>query len=164
MFGAGVWIIYVAIAKQAYIISIIGIFTIALATHSMINIFYNRVVFTSDKIIMTGDILKKNEKIQFKDSIEYCDICDICVIYSTTNSKRQSRQIAAYGSLVGPSLFFEIKLRNDKIKRIFISNFSYRQRKKMLELINKYAGTNFDYKAINKSYINFKKKKNKTKK
>ncbi len=164
MFGAGVWIIYVAIAKQAYIISVIGIFTMALATYSIINIVYNRVIFTENKIIMTGEILKKSERIQFKDSINYCEICDIRVIYTNTNSKKQRIQLTGYGSLA-PRLYFEIKLNNGKIKRIYISGFSYIQKKKMLELINKYTGLNFDYKTIDKiddSCFNFKKRKNKT--
>ncbi len=164
MFGAGVWIIYVAINKQAYIISIIGIFPIALSIYSIINVVHNRVIFTNDKIIITGEILKKSERVQFKDSISYCDICDISVIYTNTNSKRQRMQLTGYGSLA-PSLFFEVKLNNGKTKRICISYFSYRQRKKMLKLINKYTGLNFDYKTIDKiddSYFNFKKRKNKT--
>lgn len=142
-----------------YIVS--GICVILLMTYSFITAFWYRIVCLDDQIKIIGHRGSKADRTQFDDVISYSDIIDIKIILTEKNSKKEYMR-----ELYNPAtrLFYEFLLNNGKTKRVFITTFSKKQRKEMLEIINSKTGKNFSYDTLEKedlSIYNKRKTRNK---
>lgn len=157
--GVGIAIIVISVVEKKYLLSLVGFIPIVISIHAVISSMYNRVVFLENSIKITGDLYKQTDKTQFKDTIRYNEILDLRIINSNINSKKQKIKLRGYGSIT-PRLFFEVLLKNQESKLIYISFFSKKQRIQMLNIINEKSGLDLNYDKlikIDKSYFNINK-------
>lgn len=149
--GSGIYVLVVGIndliAKKffgAIIEIIVGLYTINLCLYALVYYFHNRVVLYDDKIIVTGHLIEKKQGLQFSDEIRYDEIKDVAIICANANSLKKRIKNAGYSSL-RPYTYFEILLKNDDTKWVYIECFTIRQRKLILSIINEKAGLNLSY-------------------
>ncbi len=141
------------------ILIVSGLIIVALFLFILIYNLHNRIIFHDKKIIITGHWIIKNEGLQFPDEIEYCEIKDVSIICANANSLKKRIKKAGYSSL-RPFVFYEIILKNNETKWIYIECFSKNQRKQMLGLINDKVGLNLSYELLErKDYSIYNKKK-----
>lgn len=149
----------VIVKKQRYVIStlfFLGLmYTAFLFAMTIVACLHNKVVFTDDKLIVTGTILSKRQTggIQFPDEVEYNDIQSVAIICVNANSKKKSIKTADVYSSLRPFVFYEITLKNGDTKWIYIECFSRRQRKRMLDTINQKTGLTLVYKDLERRDI-----------
>ena len=155
----GLYIIGESISR-ANILGLIGLLPLILGATSYYVMFYNRIIFLDEIIDITGDKGKDSERIQFKDEIAYSDISDIRLVYANLNSKKKRKPSPSLGNLQ-PNMFFEFVLINQKTKWVYVSVFSKKQRKEMLEIINSKTGKNFSYDTLEREDSSMYKKKEK---
>jgi hypothetical protein len=110
--------------------------------------FYHRIIFSDDKIIITGDKSTKDSKIQYKDEIVFSEIKDVKFIISSMNSKKKISSLLNSA----PKSYFEFEMENGKSKWVYIFYFSKKQREEMIRIINEKAGLNLDYNVLYKNY------------
>lgn len=140
----GCYLLSVAFIKTNIPMLFISLIPVIISLHAYIIVFNNRIIFLEDKIKVTGNLGKANQKIQFSDNIFYLDIEDVKMIYANKNSKNKKISSSNIGNLQ-PKLFFEFILKNHETKWLFIGTFSKKQRTKMLEIINSKTGKSFSY-------------------
>ena len=147
------------LSKDNLLEIILGVIVITFMIYSFISGLLYRVKFLEESINIIGYRGSKVDKIQFDDIILYSEIIDIKIILTEKNSKKKSVD-TLYPS--APKLFFEFLLNNGKTKWLFVTPFSKKQRKEMLEIINSKTGKNFSYDDLEKedlSIYNIKKSK-----
>lgn len=157
--------LYVLLAYDQYeslIIIVSGLITVTLFLFVLIYNIHNRIVFYDKKIVITGHWIIKNEGLQFSDEIEYSEIKDVSIICANTNSLKKRIKKAGYSSL-RPFVFYEINLKSNETKWIYIECFSKKQRKKILNIINDKAGLNLSYDLLERKDFSLYNRKNKRK-
>lgn len=127
------------------IMSIVGgVGAIVVVVYSSISIGYNRIICTDDKINITGHRGPKHDRTQFETVILYSEIKGVRMIISNKNSQKETlSEICA-----APRLYYEFLMTNGNTKWVFITPFSKKQRKEMLEIINSKTGKNFSYDTL----------------
>ena len=110
-------------------------------------IFYNKIIFTEDKIIIKEDkIPDKNMKTQYKDEIFFEDIVDVKMVMS--RNKNSLKKWYSENHYRHKKIFFNVILKEQESKWVCVYPFSIKQRKKMLQIINEKTGLNIDYDDI----------------
>ena len=159
-----IYLMCILIAGFGIYMSIIGLY--ALFTYeqykSLILIVSGLIIFYDKKIVITGHWIIKNEGLQFPDEIEYSEIKDVSIICANANSLKKRIKKAGYSSL-RPFVFYEISLKDNETKWIYIECFSRKQRKQMLGLINDKVGLNLSYELLERKDFSIYNKKNKRK-
>ncbi|MBQ3221699.1 MAG: hypothetical protein IJB34_07040 [Clostridia bacterium] len=152
--GIGVYIIilgfYILLTHNQYesfILIVAGLVDVVLFLYILIYTLHNRIIFNDKKIIIIGHWNIKNEGLQFPDEIEYDEIKDIAIICANANSLKKKIKKAGYSSL-RPFIFYEITLKNNETKWIYIECFSRKQRKQMLSIINDKVELNLSYNQL----------------
>ena len=168
LFLAGFGIYMVAIGLHALltynqykslVLIISGFVTMTLFSYVLIYILHNRIILKDEKIIITGHWILKNEGLQFPDEIVYDEIKNIAIICANANSLKRRIKRAGYSSL-RPFIYYEVLLKNGESKWIYIECFSKKQRKIILNVINKKVGLNLSYDSLErKDYSIYKKNK-----
>jgi hypothetical protein len=148
---------------ESLIVIVAGLLTVVLFLYILIYTLHNRIIFYDKKIVITGHWIIKNEGLQFPDEIEYSEITDVSIICANANSLKKRIKNAGYSSL-RPFVFYEISLKNNETKWIYIECFSKKQRKQMLGLINDKVGLNLSYELLERKDYSIYNKKNKRKK
>lgn len=155
----GIYILLVYGQYESFIFIISGLGITFLFSFVLIYNLHNRIILNDKKIIVTGHWIIKNEGLQFPDEIEYDEIKNIAIICANANSLKQRIKKAGYSSL-RPFSYYEITLKNDESKWIYIECFSKNQRKKILGTINDKVGLNLSYDQLErKDYSIYKKTK-----
>ena len=131
-------------------------------TNLLIYNLHNRIIFYDKKIVITGHWIIRNEGLQFPDEIEYSEIKDVSIICANANSLKKRIKNAGYSSL-RPFVFYEISLKNNETKWIYVECFSKKQRKQILGLINDKVGLNLSYELLEQKDFSIYNKKNKRK-
>ena len=156
--------LYALFAYEQYkslILIVSGLIIVALFLFVLIYNLHNRIIFYDKKIVITGHWIIKNEGLQFPDEIEYSEIKDVSIICANANSLKKRIKKAGYSSL-RPFVFYEISLKDNETKWIYIECFSRKQRKQMLGLINDKVGLNLSYELLErKDFSIYNKKKQK---
>lgn len=160
--GASLYIliksIYMLVVLMEYILIIpiaCCLLGVIIGVGAVVSILANKIIFTDEKIIATGG----KGSIQHKEVIDYLEIKDISLIFAHIDSKGKTLKTFGYASM-RPHLFFEFCLQNGLSKLIHIEIYSIKQRKKMLEIINKKTNLNFAYSKLErKDKSIFKKRK-----
>ena len=137
------------------ITNIVGrIFSIILASGvivffliSLISVAYYRIIFLDDKIYVSGELLNRDDRTQFKDSISYSQISNIQIVFASANSNKKNFSGFSRNHFY-PRAFFELVLENGYTKWVYITYFSKKQRSKMIEIINEKTGLNLSYDQI----------------
>ena len=153
-------VLIVNVEYGALIGMVMGIVPIYIFFPPIIYLLHNRVIMEDEKIIVTGNrTAKKEHAFQYPDEIRYDEIKDISIICANANSQKKRIKNAGYSSL-RPYFFFEVTLKNEETKWIYIECFSRSQRKKMLNIINEKTGLNFTYRGLErKDYSIYRRKK-----
>ena len=163
MIIVGLYTVIIYGQYKLLIFPISGLGTDIMFLYALIYNLHNRIIFDYEKIIITGHWIIKNEGLQFPDEIEYNEIKDVSIICANANSLKKRIRNAGYSSL-RPFFFYEITLKNNETKWMYIECFSKRQRKLMLNIINDKAGLNLSYELLErKDFSIYKKNKNKKK-
>lgn len=162
MFIIGLYALLVYEQYKSLIIIVSGLITFSLFLFILIYNLHNRIIFYDKKIVITGHWIIKNEGLQFPDEIEYSEIRDVSIICANANSLKNRIKNAGYSSL-RPFVFYEISLKSNKTKWIYIECFSKKQRKLMLGLINDKVGLNLSYELLERKDLTIYVKKNKRK-
>jgi hypothetical protein len=157
MILGGAYLIVLAYLKSNVLIGVIGSGPVAISLYAYITTFYNRIVFLNGTIMVTGNLGKKTERIQFKDEIKCADITDIKLVYANKNSQ-QTKVVSTNLGNLQPKLYFEITLKNNNAKWMLISTFSKRQRIDIINLINQCSGKSFNYNKLKKIDLSMYKK------
>ena len=118
----------------------------------------NKMILNNKGITITGQKIKG--KIQHKDFIDFSKIKNIKLICAHIDSKGQKLNISGIASL-RPHIFFEFELQNESSKLVYIEIYSVRQRKKILEIINRMTGLDFSYNNLEKVDQSIFRRKNK---
>ena len=142
------------IITQLLIVSVlmaVNLFFIVLTVWQICAMVYYRIIFLDDKIIITGDKLDKDSKIQFKDEFVISEIKNVKFIISNRNSKRKTYHWYVRSGYATKS-YFEFEMENGDKKWVFIFYFSKKQRKNMINIINEKTGLNIDYDILYKNY------------
>ena len=124
-----------------------GLIETLLFSFVLIYNFHNKIIFYDTKIVVTGHWIIKNEGLQFPDEIEYSEIKSVSIICANANSLKKRIKKAGYSSL-RPFVFYEIHLKNNETKWIYIECYSKKQRKQMLSIINAKTGLNLTYELL----------------
>ena len=119
-----------------------------------------RITFDKEFVKITGDVVPKDEKIQYPCSVKYDKITSVDLIVSSYNSKNMPIKLAWISSSI-PKSYIEIK--TEKITYRFFVNYYYKQQKikivyeiiKRCEMIGNHLNVE-DSKTI---YANYLKKK-----
>ncbi len=160
MLTNGFYILFRYNQLESLIIIISGFVTIILFLTYLLDSLHNRIVCEEEKMIVTGHIFQIHGKIQFPDEIRYNAIKDVAIICANTNSLKK-RENSVFSSL-RPIIYFEILLKNDDTKWIYIECFSKKQRKHILNIINDKTNLSLSYETLEKKdYSIYKKKKQK---
>lgn len=157
--------LYMLLAYEQYeslFLIVSGLIIIDLFLFTLIYNLHNRIIFYDKKIVITGHWIIKNEGLQFPDEIEYSEIKDVSIICANANSLKKRIKKAGYSSL-RPFVFYEITLKDNETKWIYIECFSKKQRKQMLALINYKVGLNLSYESLERKDFSIYKRKNKRK-
>lgn len=154
----------VLLSHQQYkslILIVSGLFHVGLFSYALIYLWHNRIIFHDDKIVITGHWIIKKQGLQFPDEIEYSEIKDVAIICANANSLKKRITSSGYSSL-RPFIYYEITLKNNDTKWVYIECFSKNQREKMLDIVNDKAGLNLSYELLErKDYSIYKRKKGK---
>lgn len=102
----------------------------------------NKMIISNEGITITGQKIKG--KIQHKEFIGFSEIKNVKLICAHIDSKGQKLNNKGIASM-RPHIFFEFQLQNETSKLIYIEIYSVRQRKKILETINRMANLDFSY-------------------
>ena len=142
--------VYKLFAFRAYVL----IIPIVAALSSTILFGYIIVTNTSNKMILNDEGItvtgqKIKGRIQHRESIGFLEIKNIKIICAHINSKGQRLNNVGIASL-RPFMFFEFELQNGSSKLVYIEIYSVRQRKKILEIINRMTNLNFSYGKLEK--------------
>lgn len=98
-------------------------------------------------------IHSKNQRVQYKKSINLSEVKDITIVYSNTNSEFNTIQTLPLSSL-SKKKYLEFKTNDNQIKRIWIDMFSNNQIEKILNIIiNNNNELNLNTEIIMKSWI-----------
>ena len=162
MFIIGLYALLVYEQYESLILIVSGLFTVDLFLFVLICSLHNRIIFHDKKIVITGHWIIKNEGLQFPDEIEYSEIKDVSIICANANSLKKRIKKAGYSSL-RPFVFYEISLKNNETKWIYIECFSKKQRKQILGLINDKVGLNLSYELLERKDFSIYNRKNKRK-
>ena len=147
---------------ESLILIVSGLIIVSLFLFVLIYNLHNRIIFYDKKIVITGHWIIKNEGLQFPDEIEYGEIKDVSIICANANSLKKRIKKAGYSSL-RPFIFYEISLKSNETKWIYIECFSKKQRKQMLSIINGKVGLNLSYELLERKDFSIYNKKNKRK-
>ena len=157
----GLYILLVHTRYESLVLIFAGSYSTYLFLFVLIYILHNKIVLTDNKIIITGHLNKKNKGLQFPDEIEYNEIQDVAIICANANSKKKQIKNAGYSSL-RPFIYYELMLKNEETKWIYIECFTKKQRKQILDIINDKVGLNLSYEQLErKDYSIYKKSKRK---
>ncbi len=150
----GVFAIVMGIIERNVFMILLGAIPLGLTGVQMTQLIYNRIVFYDDYIHAVGDLLPKKERIQFEDKIEYSQIINVRIISSGKNSQKKYIKAKSMSSNT-PKTYFEFTLKSGKTRWIFIFYHSKRQRKAMVEIINRKTDLNLNYDDMikNRQYI-----------
>ena len=107
----------------------------------------NRMILDDKGITVTGQKMKG--PIQHREFIGFSEIKNIRLICAHIDSKGRNLKIEGIASS-RPHIFFEFELQDESLKLIYIEIYSIRQRKKILELINRMTNLNFSYDSLEK--------------
>lgn len=167
--GFGIYMIVIGLhALLAYgryeslIVILSGLISAVLFLFFLVDCLHNKIIFYDKKIVITGHFSIRKDRLQFPDEIEYSEIKDVSIICANANSLKKRIKNAGYASL-RPYVYYEISLKNDKTKWIYIECFSKKQRKEMLKLINGKAGLNLSYELLERKDFSIYSRKNKRK-
>lgn len=119
-----------------------------------------RITFEKELVKITGDVISKDEKIQYPCSVKYKDIKSIDLIMSSYNSKNKPIKLAWISSSI-PKSYIEIKTDN-KIYRFCVTYYSGHQKRKIIDEIKKRcdeAGNHLELDDTKTIYENYLKKK-----
>jgi len=155
----GIYILFTNVEFQSFILIFGGLYLIYLFGSATFNILHNKIILTDNKIIVTGPPTDKKDGLQFSDEIGYDEIQGVALIYANANSKKKRIKNAGYSSL-RPFLYYEVTLKNDETKWIYIECFSKKQRKEILNTINDKTGLNLSYKQLERKDYSIYKRKN----
>ena len=125
---------------------IIGLYGDFLWLWGIVCTIHNRIIFDERGITVTGDCRPKKHRIQFPLAVNYNDIQGIALVYSYLNSEKRRIKSVRYG--LGLLTYYELTLANGKTKWIHLNRFSKKQRKQMLEIINKKANLNISWEDL----------------
>ena len=151
--SCGIYMLYGAILYNSWIMYTAGTAWSIFCLYIIITRGIHNVVFKDDVIFVPNDRLGSSARIQHRAVIPYTEIDVIRIVVSCNDSK--DKPIVAWASSSNaPKSYFEFTLKNGDIYRVFIMYFSNKQRKEMLNIINKKAGTNFDYDKMATEYRN----------
>ena len=110
---------------------------------------HNRAIIKDDRLIITGDITRKNAGLQFRDEILFEEVENVVLVYTHVNSRQ--RPIKTWGTnSMRAYLYFEFLLKNGESKLMYIESYSGRQRQKILDVFNEKAGLNLVYSQLEK--------------
>ncbi len=119
----------------------------------------NKMILNNEGIAITGQKMKN--PIQHKEFISFLEIKNVKLICAHIDSKGKRLNITGIASS-RPHIFFEFELQNESLKRIYIEIYSLRQRKQMLDIINKKTGLALSYdKLERKDYSIYRRNKKK---
>lgn len=135
-----------------------SLFSIIMFSLGLIDILPNKLIFNEEGLFVTGQKFKK--KIQYKEYIQYSDIVDIKMVCAHINSRGYTIKISGIASMY-PHVFFEFIMINKKSKFLHVDIYSIKQRKKILEIINKMTNLNFSYGKLEKLDQSIFRRKNK---
>lgn len=144
-FYVAVLCLYKLFILKAYILIIpivATLFSAILFGYIFICNISNKMILNSEGIAITGQKIKG--RIQHKDFISFCEIKNVKLICAHIDSKGKKLKIIDIASM-RPHIFFEFELHNEKSKLIYIEIYSVRQRKKILETINRMTSLHFSY-------------------
>ena len=125
-------------------------------------------------LCQTIEKFKKLEKFSVKDikeiiplieaisnaSENFSEIKNVEHIFINGNSKGKKIRRTSVASL-RPLSYFEFTLKNEKKKRICITYFSLKQRRKMIKIIREQANIDIDYNKMEQKDLSIYKRKNK---
>ncbi len=166
--GLGIYIIVIGIQSisinqilKTILAIVVGSIVIYIFSKNIISNLYNRIILSSESIIVSGDLLSKNEKIQFFEEIKFAEIKDLAIIYTNANSMKVSRSYLGISNLK-PLVYFEFMLKNGESKLIYIEGFSKKQRQLIVEIVNEKAELALSYdKLERKDYSIYRRNKKK---
>ena len=158
----GLHALFVYDQYKSLILIVSGLIIVALFLFVLIYNLHNRIIFYDKKIVITGHWIIKNEGLQFPDEIEYSEIRDVSIICANANSLKKRIKKAGYSSL-RPFVFYEISMKENETKWIYIECFSKKQRRQMLGLINDKVGLNLSYELLERKDFSIYNRKNKRK-
>ena len=121
----------------------------------------NKIILNDKVITATGQKMKG--KIQHREFINFFEIKNIKLLCAHTDSQGKKLNNVGIASL-RPHMFFEFILQNESSKLIYIEIYSVKQRKKILDIINKMTNLNFLYNQLentDESIFRRKERKNK---
>lgn len=142
--------IYKLFTLKAYVLVIpivAGLFGIIMFVYILICNVFNKLIITNEGITITGQRIKG--RIQYKEFVSFSEIKDIKLICANIDSKGQKLNNKGITSM-RPHIFFEFILLNETSKLLYIEIYSLRQRKSILEAINKMTNLNFSYGKLEK--------------
>ena len=110
---------------------------------------YNRIVFTNEKVLITGQLFPAFCKRQFRDEVLYTDIANISLVRSTKGSKKKRVPNDRGGRSVGTIYtYMQFELKSGRKKWYGITFFSKRQRLQMLDILNQKTGLTRSYEQL----------------
>lgn len=147
----GLYSLYIGIVEKFTFLIIFGLIFFSMISINIFMSAYYHITFTEDHIYISGELLSRSERTQFRDLIEYKEISDIKVVIDTKNSK--NKPFPWYvSSRYTPRTYFEFTLNNGKRKRMYIMFFSKKQRIKMVDIINEKCDLDKDYMIMYKEH------------
>lgn len=139
---------------------IIAVCAIFFSCIYIIMLCYYHITFDNTKVTITSDLSPKIEKIQYACSIFYEDIIKLDLIVSSNDSRNKKIQFRWISSIM-PKTYIQIDTK-DKKYRLYVTAFSNRQKKKIINEIKKRCeaiGNHIDAEDTETMYQNYKKKK-----
>lgn len=166
--GFGIYMVvigfYILLSYSQYkslALIISGFVTTTLFLYVLIYILHNRIILKEEKLVITGHWIIKNEGLQFPDEIAYDEIKGVAIICANANSLKKRIKKAGYSTL-RPFIYYEVLLKSEETKWIYIECFSKKQRKQILNIINVKTGLNLSYEDLErKDFSIYKKSKRK---
>ena len=133
-----------------WVLAIIAFLCAVIFFVALILSFHNKIIFFEDKIVVTGEINEKGVKSQYKDEIFFKDIENIKIVVSRNQNSLKKWYPATENHYVvrEKKPFFEFILKEQESKWVCVYDFSIKQRKEMLKIINERTGLNIDYDNI----------------
>ena len=144
----------VALKKELYILGgifiILSLLGVLLITIEIFSCLYNKIIFFEDKIVALGENTDASIKAQYKDEIFFKDIEDIKIVVSRNQNSLKKWYLPTGNHYIirEKKPFFEFILKGQESKWVCVYDFSVKQRKEMLKIINERTGLNIDYDNI----------------
>lgn len=134
----------------AWLSIIFAFFLTILCIVAFVSAWHNKIIFFEDRIIVTGENFEEGEKTQYQDEIFFKDIEDVKIVVSRNQNslKKWYKSSGNRFKIRDKKPFFDFIIKNQDSKWICVYDFSIKQRKEMLKIINEKTGLNIDYDDI----------------